>query len=420
MEHLLCEHIGGVELFELRGFENLSGTSFNDYMSLCQMAMHVSSLPISSTAEVVSQVRCLEQGMVHPALQSFLELNGVRTLHCDKSLKNALNQIGIEQKSSPSILRGVKMNLNKIIKKTTNKQLVLSAAAVLSKENIKYDMEREDNVVVCAGSEIEHLDMDIMELQIKMMRLMDWCFPRLCQTLKNDTESLSKLLNGQVDQIGLNMLPDSMRSLAKEMLCDARQEDVENLRATVSLISEKEKLLEEMESYLAEKMRVLAPNLRQILGDRLTVKFIHKAGGLMNLCLYPSSTLQLLGAEKSLFRSLKMRAPTPKHGLIYRLGYLKENVGRMSRYIAAKCSLAARIDCFAKERTDEYGKELRALIEKKMRSYRSCTLTETSADVLRRVHSRLVHQRSTQSVNTKKSSGDSCMESNSEHVENHG
>lgn len=392
MEHLLCEHIGGFELFEIRGFESLSGTSFNDYMALCQVASHVSSLPIDSSLEAVAQIKCLEQGLLHPALQNFLELNGVKTLHCDKSLRGALKQIGIEQRSSPNILRGVKLNLKRITKKTMNKQLVLGAAAVLSKESIKYDMEREDNVVISTAHEIEHLEMDILSLQDKMSKLMDWSFPRFSQILKNDTESINKLLDGQVDQISQNKLPRAMQSLAKEMLCDARQEDIENLRSTIRIISEKERLLGELECYLAEKMRLLAPNLRQILGDRLSSKLIHKAGGLMSLSMYPSSTLQLLGAEKALFRSLKMKSHTPKHGLICQLDYLKENRGRMSRYIAAKCSLAARIDCFGQDRTDEYGKGLRALIEKKIKSYRSRCSVETSAEILARVHNKLAEQ----------------------------
>lgn len=391
MEHLLCEHVGGFELFELRRFEGLSGVSFNDYMVLCQVADHVSSLSIDNSAEAVAQIRCLEQGSLHPALQNFLELNGVRTLHCDKSLKGALKQVSIEQKSSPNILRGIKLNLKRITKKAMNKQLVLGAASILSKESIKYDMEREDNVVVSTGDEIEHLEMDILDLQSKMSKLLDWIFPRFGQILKNDTESIGKLLGDQIDQIDLGKLPDSMRSLAKEILGDARKEDVENLRSTICLMIEKEKLLAELEDYLAEKMRMLAPNLRQILGDRLASKLIHKAGGLMNLSLYPSSTLQLLGAEKALFRSLKMKSQTPKYGLICQLDYLKENRGRMSRYIAAKCSLAARIDYFSKERTDEYGRGLRVLVENKIKSHRSRRPVETSADILKRVHDRLAH-----------------------------
>ena len=80
-------------------------------------------------------------------------------------------------------------------------------------------------------------------------------------------------------------------------------------------------------------------------------KLICQAGSLTNLAKYPASTIQILGAEKALFRALKTRGNTPKYGLLYHSSFIgrakAKDKGKISRYIANKCSLAARLDSFA-------------------------------------------------------------------------
>lgn len=70
----------------------------------------------------------------------------------------------------------------------------------------------------------------------------------------------------------------------------------------------------------------------------------------MSLAKYPASTVQILGAEKALFRALKTKGNTPKYGLLYHSTYISraatKDKGKISRYVANKCSLAARIDQF--------------------------------------------------------------------------
>lgn len=361
IQHLLCEHANGFELFEMKAFESISSLSYADYLSLTQVVNHVSSLPFQNVADASDQIKILETGMLSENLTNFLEMNNVKILHCDKSLKQALKNIGIEQRTSMNIYRGVKLNLKKFLKNSTETQFVLGLSHTLAKEHIKYNLEREDNVVISTGYEIETLERELEGLKEKRDKLVHWFQNSTPNCSSNDKENDSVVKNEMIDH---------------EKLINGY-----NIQ-----INQKEKLIDDLKLYLADKMKKLAPNLRQILGDRLCFKMIHKAGGLVNLSLYPSSTLQLLGAEKSLFRSLRMRKNTPKHGLIYQLDYVKDNIGRMSRFIATKCSLAARIDCYSPDRTDEYGKELKKLIEKKMRSLKK---TEKTSDLLERVHKRI-------------------------------
>jgi len=80
---------------------------------------------------------------------------------------------------------------------------------------------------------------------------------------------------------------------------------------------------------------------------------ISHAGSLTNLSKYPASTVQILGAEKALFRALKTKGNTPKYGLLYHSSFIgragPKHKGRISRFLANKCSIAARIDCFSGE-----------------------------------------------------------------------
>ena len=95
-------------------------------------------------------------------------------------------------------------------------------------------------------------------------------------------------------------------------------------------------------------MKAVAPNLSTLIGEQVGAKLIAHSGSLMNLAKYPASTIQILGAEKALFRALKTRGPTPKYGLLYNSSFIgragAKNKGRVSRYLANKCAIAARID----------------------------------------------------------------------------
>ena len=64
-------------------------------------------------------------------------------------------------------------------------------------------------------------------------------------------------------------------------------------------------------------MAAIAPNLTVLVGELVGARLIAHAGSLLNLAKHPASTVQILGAEKELFRALKTRQDTPKYGLIY-------------------------------------------------------------------------------------------------------
>jgi nucleolar protein 56 len=116
---------------------------------------------------------------------------------------------------------------------------------------------------------------------------------------------------------------------------------------------------------------------------------ISHAGSLTNLAKYPASTVQILGAEKALFRALKTKGNTPKYGLIFHSPFIgkasSRNKGRISRYLANKCSIASRIDCFADIQTSLFGEKLKEQVEERLEFYDKGTAPRRNVSVMQEV-----------------------------------
>ena len=112
-----------------------------------------------------------------------------------------------------------------------------------------------------------------------------------------------------------------------------------------------------------------------------------------NLAKAPASTVQILGAEKALFRALKTKGNTPKYGLIYHSTFIgradAKNKGRISRYLANKCSIATRIDSFADEPNRLYGEKLRDQVEERLKFYETGAAPRRNIDVMEEVSKEL-------------------------------
>merc|ERR1719361_79195 len=139
----------------------------------------------------------------------------------------------------------------------------------------------------------------------------------------------------------------------------------------ISLTEYRKNLVE----YLHKRMTSVAPNLSTLIGDVVGARLISHAGSLTSLAKYPASTVQILGAEKALFRALKNKGNTPKYGLIFHSTFIgragAKNKGRISRYLANKCSIASRIDCFTDHPNTVFGEKLRDQVENRLKFYES-------------------------------------------------
>merc|ERR1712146_787390 len=149
----------------------------------------------------------------------------------------------------------------------------------------------------------------------------------------------------------------------------------------------------ELYAYLEEKMSTVAPNLSALIGETVAARLIQKAGSLTSLAKAPASTVQILGAEKELFRALKTKGNTPKYGLIYHSSFIgrasAKNKGRISRYLANKCSIASRIDTFIDTPTTAYGDKLKEQVEERLKFYDTGDAPRKNSEVMSLVQKEL-------------------------------
>merc|ERR1712001_749387 len=140
----------------------------------------------------------------------------------------------------------------------------------------------------------------------------------------------------------------------------------------------------ELVVYLRNKMEAVAPNLAVLIGDTVGARLTSHAGSLTNLAKYPASTVQILGAEKALFRALKKKGNTPKYGLIFHSSFIgraaAKNKGRISRFLANKCSIASRIDCFAEHATNIFGSKLKEQVEDRLKFFETGDIPKKNMD----------------------------------------
>lgn len=138
-------------------------------------------------------------------------------------------------------------------------------------------------------------------------------------------------------------------------------------------------------------MNAVAPNLTSLIGEMVGSKLIAHAGSLTNLAKYPASTIQILGAEKALFRALKTKGKTPKYGLIFNSSFIgragQKNKGRISRYLANKCAIASRIDSFSEgnHQTNLFGEKLRQQMEERLQFLATGAKPKKNTDAMKEV-----------------------------------
>ena len=146
---------------------------------------------------------------------------------------------------------------------------------------------------------------------------------------------------------------------------------------------------EQIHEYLKEKMLRVCPNTAALIGEIVCARLLAHAGGLSTLAKYPASTIQILGAEKALFRALKTKSKTPKYGILYHSSFIgKANAsskGKISRFLANKISMCSRIDFFSADRFADYGEELRNQVEERLEFLNSGIKPRKNLDVMGKI-----------------------------------
>jgi len=174
------------------------------------------------------------------------------------------------------------------------------------------------------------------------------------------------------------VLPEDLEKELKEaaqisMGTEVSDEDIENISALCDQVISISEYREQLYDYLKNRMQAIAPNLTILVGELVGARLIAHAGSLLNLAKHPASTVQILGAEKALFRALKTKHETPKYGLIYHASLVGQTPqkykGKLARVLAAKAALATRLDALGEGETDtQLGTESRMKVELRLKN----------------------------------------------------
>jgi len=248
----------------------------------------------------------------------------------------------------------------------------------LAKMKVKKTVEKRDLLVAQAVLTVDDLD---KSLNLFMSRLREWFglhYPELDRLLdKHETYArlvvnLGTRENFTAENLEKEGLPKAKsQSIAKvavaSMGADLDDEDLAQIQAMCRNVLELYGARQSLENYVDSVMEEVAPNTRAIGGSLLGARLIALAGGLLNLAKLPASTIQVLGAEKALFRSLKTKARPPKHGIIFQHPLIHDakrwQRGKIARALAGKLTIAARVDAFSGKYA---GNELKADLEKRI------------------------------------------------------
>jgi len=205
-----------------------------------------------------------------------------------------------------------------------------------------------------------------------------------------DESKLPGLTEITLDEAVSQQILDASRA---SMGMDTSDIDMLNIDSFATRLISLAEYRRNLSDYMSSKMSQVAPNLGALIGEPVAARLISHAGSLTNLAKCPASTVQILGAEKALFRALKTKGNTPKYGLIFHSSFIgragAKNKGRVSRYLANKCSIAARMDAFSETVTSSYGDALREQVEERLKFFESGETPRKNADVMSAVSAKV-------------------------------
>lgn len=422
---VLYEHASGYALFRVKEFEEVAAlqveveaatsdvSAFNSVVSL-----H-SFLPFSSAIDALANVNAISEGVASDQLRNFVTTNLPKKLKkfvlgvADPKLGGALtdqlpglkvSHIGVV----PEIIRGIRTHFAKLVKgltENTSSKAQLGLGHAYSRAKVKFNVNKSDNMIIQSIALLDQLDKDVNTFSMRIREWYSYHFPELVKIvndnymfskcvklIKNRKEMLEKRNEATVILQLEEIIMDSAKARAvidaakASMGMDISDVDLLNIDMFASRVIALADYRKMVSSYLQDKMASVAPNLATLIGDTVGARLISHAGSLTNLAKYPASTVQILGAEKALFRALKTKGNTPKYGLIFHSSFIgragAKNKGRISRYLANKCSIASRIDCFSEVSTKLFGEKLKEQVEDRLKFYESGDLPKKNVDAM--------------------------------------
>lgn len=419
---VLFEHAAGYALFKVTEFEETgillpqveaSVTDLNRFNSVVKL---VGFAPFKTAVSALENMNSISEGILPGDLRLFLETHlpkpkgknkdilGVSDPKLGASINEELGIVCQHVGVVPEVIRGIRYHFHKLVKGFTSESSGVAQLGLghsYSRAKVKFNVHRADNMIIQSIALLDQLDKDVNTFSMRIREWYSYHFPELVKIvpenymfakvarfIKNRKELTEDKLEGLeeivMDSAKAQAILDASKS---SMGMDISPIDLLNIEMFASRVVALADYRRQLAEYLRSKMADVAPNLATLIGDQVGARLIAHAGSLTNLAKYPASTVQILGAEKALFRALKTRSNTPKYGLLFHSTFIGragiQNKGRISRYLANKCSIASRIDCFSDQLTNVFGEKLRQQVEDRLKFYETGEIPRKNIDVMK-------------------------------------
>lgn len=191
----------------------------------------------------------------------------------------------------------------------------------LARNSIKFDKKKQDKAIINSFALLEQMEKNLNTFSMRIKEGYSWHFPELAKIVVNN-ETFAKLVqlignkqnleNIDADKIteivGNEELTHAIFERYKSSVGnDLVEIDEKQLQDFATYVVNHYEFKREIQNYLREEMEKISPNLTKLLGESIGARLLSHAGGLKNLAQLPSSTIQILGAEKALFRAIRKR-----------------------------------------------------------------------------------------------------------------
>jgi nucleolar protein 58 len=327
-----------------------------------------------SAATALEEVAALVEGKVSPMLAKLLDTlkdeKKASLAVADPKLGVAINKLPgltlnpISDSTTFDIYRAIRDHLPSLIPGLLPENIStmsLGLSHSLSRHKLKFSPDKVDTMIVQAIALLDDLDKELNTYAMRVKEWYGWHFPEMGKIV-NDNLAYARIIlkvgmrtncsNSDLSEI----LPEEIEAAVKaaaevSMGTEITEEDLDNIQLLAEQVVGFTEYRQQLSSYLTARMLAIAPNLTELVGELVGARLIAHSGSLMNLAKSPASTIQILGAEKALFRALKTKHDTPKYGLIYHASLVGQatgkNKGKIARMLAAKAAIGLRVDALS-------------------------------------------------------------------------
>ncbi|MHA1740001.1 MAG: C/D box methylation guide ribonucleoprotein complex aNOP56 subunit [Candidatus Heimdallarchaeota archaeon] len=266
------------------------------------------------------------------------------------------------------------------------RSFIRDASIQLTRLRVRQAAEKRDRLIVQAIETIDDLDKTLNLFTGRLREFYGMHFPELGDAVENhQTLALIISQSGDKSAITKKLLVDEIKfpekkaerllnSREKSMGSDLLKQDIQIIKDQAQLIVELYQRRQALEKWMDEAMMSTTPNICGVVGPLLGARLIALVGSLRALAMATSSKIQILGAEKALYRTIKTGAPPPKHGIIFQDSRINQakwwQRGKIARVISGRISIAARLDFFeAEDQSEQLAKDLEGKINAILEKY---------------------------------------------------